>query len=44
MKGALAGLLALLLVVASAWAWFAGPCWLYSFSAAKDVPARCLMR
>jgi len=25
------------------WAWVDGPCGLYKFSAAKDVPARCLM-
>jgi hypothetical protein len=40
----LAVLLAVAVVSFSIWAWFAGPCSLYSFSAVKNVPARCLMR
>ena len=29
-------------VIGGAWAWFAGPCELYRFERAADVPARCL--
>lgn len=31
------------LCAASVWAWYAGPCWIYSFAKAGDVPARCVM-
>jgi hypothetical protein len=44
MMRTVAGLAAFTLVLAvGLWAWFFGPCDLYRFSAAKDVPARCLM-
>ena len=36
---AIAGLIAF-----SFWAWFAGPCWLYTFAVTGDTPARCVMR
>lgn len=31
------------LIVFGLWAWFAGPCWIYTFSAATDIPGRCMM-
>jgi hypothetical protein len=41
--GVILGVLALVLVVVSAWAHFNAPCSTYKYSAVKDVPARCLM-
>jgi hypothetical protein len=35
-------LLALVLVSASIWTWTAGPCWLWRFEKAGNIPARCL--
>lgn len=37
----LAGII-LIVIVAFIWISVAGPCWLYSFAANKDVPARCV--
>ncbi|MFY1688196.1 hypothetical protein [Plantactinospora sp. WMMB782] len=34
----------LILLAFGIWAWFAGPCELYAFSKAGEVPARCVMR
>jgi hypothetical protein len=37
-------IVAILAIIAlSVWMTVAGPCWLYSFASAGDVPARCLV-
>lgn len=33
----------LVLAAFGLWSWFAGPCWMYTFSAANEIPGRCLM-
>lgn len=43
LKVIVGGLALLALVVLGLWLWFAGPCWVYTFESAANVPARCLM-
>jgi hypothetical protein len=43
MRSAAFGFIALILLIASGWSWFAGPCEVYTFSPASKTPARCLM-
>lgn len=43
MRSAVLGFIVLAVLIASGWAWVAGPCGLYTFSPASKTPARCLM-
>jgi uncharacterized protein YxeA len=42
MKEALFGILAVLMLITSAIAWFEAPCEVYSFASFAHTPARCL--
>lgn len=42
MKEIAAAVVLLLCLVFGIWLWTAGPCWVYSFEKAGEVPARCV--
>ncbi|MER0477052.1 hypothetical protein ABR737_01535 [Streptomyces sp. Edi2] len=44
MKTYIFGIIAVLALIASAAAWFVGPCELYTFAPASKTPARCMMK
>lgn len=37
------GIALLVVLIAGAWLQISGPCWLWSYSPAKNVPGRCVM-
>lgn len=37
-------LVVLVMIVASAILWFRGPCWVYRFESAANIPGRCILK